>query len=43
MLAVFLQVQPKMSVTNKQSAPSYCKNNFIDFSIEEGLLREVTM
>ena len=28
------------NVTNKQSAPSFSKNSFIDFSIEERLLRE---
>ena len=31
------------NVTNKQSAPSFSKNSFIDFSIEERLLREITM
>ena len=31
------------NVTNRQSAPSFSKNDFIDFSIEERLLREITM
>ena len=31
------------NVTNKQFAPLFSKNSFIDFSIEERLLREIAM